>query len=174
MRVNGKAVLDLASIVGAVILFGAWAFQQTLLNRANEAMQSIHLAETGFETYQSNNTIFNALNAAAPPAASSEIRRFQAINYEYALTHLEKPLSAEEQAQLPAAPRPLDGDWNAPEAMSKLQQRIEAVQGALSRRKQEIAENSAWANKMFLILYAAGSLLILTVNIGKILLPSRE
>jgi hypothetical protein len=46
----------------------------------------------------------------------------------------------------------LDGDWNAPEAMSKLQQRIEAVQATLSRRKQEIAENSAWANKIFLIL----------------------
>ena len=71
-----------------MILFGAWAFQQTLLNRANEAMQNIDLAETRFETYQSNNTIFNALNAAAPPTASTEIRRFQTINYEYALTHL--------------------------------------------------------------------------------------
>src|SRR5215471_14426580 len=104
MRVSGKAILDLASIVGAVVLFGAWAFQQTLLNRANEAMQNIHTAETGFETYQSNNTIFNALNAASP-SASSEIRRFQMINYDFALRHLEKPLTDEEQAKLPVAPR---------------------------------------------------------------------
>jgi hypothetical protein len=174
MHVNGRAVLDFVSIVGAVILFGAWAFQQTSLNQANEATQNLHSAETSFETYQSNNTIFNALNAAAPPAASSEIRRFQIINYEYALTRLEKPLSAEEQAQLPAAPRPLDGDWNALEAMNNVQKRIEAIQAALSRRKQEIAENSASTNRTFLILYAAGSLLILAVNIGKILLPSSE
>src|SRR5260370_22112198 len=111
MRISGKAVLDLVSIVGTVTLFGAWTFQQTLLNRANEALQNIHSAETRFETYQSNNTVFNALTAAAPPTASSEIRRFQIINYEFALAHLEKPLTPEEHARLPAAPGLFDADW---------------------------------------------------------------
>jgi hypothetical protein len=170
MRINGKAILDLVSIVGALTLFGAWAFQQTLLNKANGALQSIHSAETSFETYQSNNTIFNALKVAAPPSASSEIERFQIINYEFALKHLENPLSPEEQARLPAAARPFDGDWNAEAAMSQTQRRIEAIQTALSHRTQEIAENSSWANQVFLALYAAGSLLILAVNFCKILL----
>ncbi len=167
MRINPKAILDLASVVGAVTLFGAWAFQQTLLNRANGALQNIHAAETGFETYQSNNTIFNALKVAAPPSASSEVERFQIINYEFALSHLEKPLSPEEQASLPAAARPFDGDWNAPAAMSQTQQRIEAIQAILSHRIQEITENSSWANQIFLALYAAGSLVVLTVNLSK-------
>jgi hypothetical protein len=170
MRISATAILDLASIVGAVTLFGAWTFQQTLLNRANGALQNIHAAETGFETYQFNNTVFNALKVAAPPSASSEIERFQIINYEFALKHLEKPLSAKEQASLPAAARPLDGDWNAEAAMSQTQRRIEAIQAALSHRTQEITENSSWANQIFLALYAAGSLVILTVNFCKMFL----
>src|SRR5260370_42608370 len=107
MRISGKAVLDLVSIVGTVTLFGAWTFQQTLLNRANEALQNIHSAETRFETYQSNNNVFNKLTAAAPPTASSEIRRFQIINYELALPHLKKRLSPNVQTRLPTLPTPL-------------------------------------------------------------------
>ena len=90
--------------------------------------------------------------------------------YEFALQHLEKPLTSEEQVTLPAAARPFDGDWNAEEAMSWTQRRVEAVQAALSHRTQEITENSSWANQVFLALYAAGSLVILTVNFSKMFL----
>jgi hypothetical protein len=173
MRISSKAVLDLVSIVGAVTLFGAWTFQQTLLNSANERLQGISSAEVRFETYQSNNALFNAI-AAAAPNAQAEVRRFQTINYELGLEHLAKPLSPQEKAHLPAAPRPYDGDWNFEAAMTKTQQRIEAIQASLGSRRQEVAENSSIANRVFFVLYAAGSLLILMVNIGKIFLPPQK
>jgi hypothetical protein len=174
MRISGKAVLDLVSIVGAVTLFGAWAYQKTLLNEANGRLRGIDSAELRFETYQSHNALFNALFAAAPTNAQSEIRRFQVLNYTMALDHLEKPLTPEEQARLPAAPRPFDGDWNVATAVPQMQKRIEAVQATLHDRKQEVAQNSATANRVFLIWYAAGSLLILTVSVCRIFPPPQK
>ena len=173
MRVSAKAVFDLVSIIGAVTLFGAWTFQQTLLNTANERLQAISSAEARFETYQSNNALFNAI-AAAAPNVQSEIRRFQTINYEQGLERLAKPLSPEEAARLPAAPRPYDGDWNFEAAMTMTQQRIEAIHASLRNRRQEVADSSSSANRVFFVLYAAGSLLILMVNIGKTFLPPQK
>jgi len=172
MRIRRNAVLDLASTFGAVALFGAWAFQQTLVSQAAEALQTIHSAEAGFETYQSNNGLFNALDAAVP-SATSEIRRFQTINYEFALRHLEMPLGPEERVQLPAA-RPFDGNWDADVAMRQTQERIEAIQSALGRRKQKITAQNVWVNRIFPAMYAAGSLLILSTSTCKMLLPSKE
>jgi hypothetical protein len=174
MRISGKAVLDLVSIVGAITLFGAWAYQQTLLNAANGRLQAITSAELRFETYQSHNALFNALFATAPANAQSEIRRFQVVNYAMALDHLEKPLTSEEQARLPAAPRPYDGDWNVATALPQMQKRIEAVQTTLHDRKQEVAASTAAANRVFLIWYAAGSLLILAVSVCRIFLPAQK
>jgi hypothetical protein len=172
MRINSKALLDLVSIVGAVALFGAWAFQQTLLSDANGRLQGVSSAEQHFETYQSHNALFNALVAMAPANAQPDIRRFQVVNYEMALSHLETPLSPQEQAGLPPAPRPYDGNWNFATAMPQMQKRIEAVQTTLQKRKQEVAESSAAANRIFLVWYGLGSLLILAVSIGRIFLPA--
>ena len=184
MRISVKAVLDLVSVVGAVTLFGAWAYQQTLLNEANGRLQAINSAELRFETYQSNNALFNALVATAPANAQSEkiqsekiqseIRRFQVINYSMALDHLETPLTAEEQARLPAAPRPYDGDWNVATALPQMQKRIEAVQATLRDRKQAVTASTATANRVFLVWYAAGSLLILAVSVCRIFLPQQK
>ena len=58
--------------------------------------------------------------------------------------------------------------------MTKTQRRIEAIQASLQSRRQEVAENSSIANRVFFVLYAAGSLLILVVNMGKIFLPPQR
>jgi hypothetical protein len=170
MHVRWKAILDIASTLGAITLFGAWVFQQTLVNKADAALQTIDSAEAKFETYQSNNALFNAL-CAVEPSATSEIRRFQTINYAFALGHLEEALSPEEQAQLPAAARPFDGDWNANKAISQTQARIDAIQPMLKRKKDDITARSLWVNETFLALYAVGSLFILATSICKTFLP---
>jgi hypothetical protein len=170
MQIRWKGVLDLGSISGAIILFGSWAFQQTLLNQANSALSAIHVAEAGFETYQSNNTLFNALNAAVP-AATSEIRRFQVVNYELALRHLEIPLSSEETARLPSVARPFDGNWDADTAMQQTQSRIDAIWKTLGERKTAISAHTSLENRIFIFMYAAGSLLILLTNACKTFLP---
>ena len=165
MRITGKAVLDLVSIVGAVTLFGAWAYQQTLLNEANGRLRGIDRPSSVRDVSVAQRPVQRRVRGGAGHA-QSEIRRFQVLNYTMALDHLKKPLTPEEQARLPAAPRPFDGDWNVATAVPQMQKRIEAVQTTLHDRKQEVAQNSATANRVFLIWYAAGSLLILAVGIA--------
>jgi len=42
------------------------------------------------------------------------------------------------------------------------------------KRKTEVANSSATANRIFLIWYGLGSLLILAVSIGRIFLPQQK
>ena len=58
--------------------------------------------------------------------------------------------------------------------MTKTQQRIDAIQAFLESRRQEVAENSSMANRVFFVLYAAVSLLILLVNLGKVFLTPQK
>src|SRR5689334_21038673 len=162
--VRWKAVPDLISVLGAVVLFGAWVFQQTLLNEANGTLQSIRAAETAFETYQSNNALFNAIVSGSAAGNGLEIRRFQVINYEYGLRHLEDVLDPAQRSRIPAPLSPLDGDWTPEKGMQRINERIGAVQGAVREKKDEIAARSARVNAIFLAAYAVGSLLILAAN----------
>ena len=55
------AFLKVVPVVGSIILFLAWVFQQTLLGDANSTLQKINSAQSVFQTYQSNNALFNAI-----------------------------------------------------------------------------------------------------------------
>jgi hypothetical protein len=166
MQIRSNAVLDFLTILGAVILFLAWAFQQTLLNNAKREVANITSVQAAFETYQSHNALFNAL-AAAVPNASSEILRFQTVNYNFAFDQLEKLLTSEERARLPPRAGPLDGDWNPVIAEQKTQSRIDAIWPKIDAKKLQINTRSAEENKMFLGLYFLGSLLALSTSAYK-------
>jgi hypothetical protein len=168
-----KAVLDLISVFGAMVLFGAWVFQQTLLNEANSALQTIRAAESVFQTYQSNNALFSAIASTAPTVVS-EVRRFQIINYEYGLGHLEELLDPEQRTHIPIPSRPLDSDWDADTAGQRLNERIRAIQSGVKQRKDEILARSSRTNWTFLAMYGAGSLLILTANVYKLFQSSND
>src|SRR4051794_16250563 len=128
-----KASFEFLSVLGAVVGFSAWAFQQTQLSAANDAIQSIRSAQTAFEAYQSNNGVFNALAVGADPARVSEIRRFQIISYEQGLSHLEALLDPADSADIPPAPRALDGDWDANAALQTENLRI----GGIPKRRRQ-------------------------------------
>ena len=54
-------IIKIIPLFGSVILFLAWVFQQTLLGNANSELQRIYSAQSVFQTYQSNNALFNAI-----------------------------------------------------------------------------------------------------------------
>jgi len=164
-----KASFEFLSVLGAVVGFSAWAFQQTQLSAANDAIQSIRSAQTAFEAYQSNNGVFNALAVGADPARVSEIRRFQIISYEQGLSHLEALLDPADSADIPPAPRALDGDWDANAALQTENLRIGGIQSALTRKKATISQQAEASSRIFLALYAVGSILVLAANAGKLL-----
>src|SRR5262249_13770868 len=85
------STLGLIASSGAVLLLASWAFQQTLLDQANGEMQAIANAEGVYQTYQSNNALFNAGNEVlvGNAAAAQQVRRVQVYNYELGLRPVE-------------------------------------------------------------------------------------
>jgi len=155
--------LKVLPIVGSIILFLAWVFQQTLLGNANSTLQRINTAQSVFQTYQSNNALFNAIleTTKGDSETVSKVRSMQIYNYDLGLRELEALLTDEEKTDLPKQPNPFSGTPDTATMMSILQTRIDMIQGKLETKKEAIAEQKSTYNKIFLILYVIGTLTIL-------------
>jgi hypothetical protein len=151
-------------VLGSIILFLSWTFQQTWLGEVNSTSQRISNAQSVFQTYQSNNALFNALAETVKNDSESieQIRRVQISNYELGLRELEALLEDEAKATIPSPPNPFSGTSDAATMMRITQERINTIQGKLAQKREEIARRKAALNTTFLLLYAIGSLTILT------------
>ena len=58
---NKRGVYDLISVFGAIVLFSAWIFQQTSVEKQRAVISNLDQAEREYRQYQSSNTLFNAL-----------------------------------------------------------------------------------------------------------------
>jgi hypothetical protein len=104
-----KTLTSSVTVLGSLILFLSWVFQQTLLEEANSTLQQIHTAETVYQTYQANNAMFNAILQTTDDEASiDQIRRFQVYNYELGLREMELLLDNEAKRSIPRACYELD------------------------------------------------------------------
>jgi hypothetical protein len=160
-------ILKTIPLFGSVILFLAWVFQQTLLGDANSELQRIYNAQSVFQTYQSNNALFNAILETVKNSTGSveRIRRVQIYNYELGLRELEALLDKEARTDIPRAPNPYSGTPDIETMMGTTQDRIEKIQGKLADKRNEITNRKATLNTMFLILYAVGSVIVLVGSI---------
>jgi hypothetical protein len=176
-----ESILKIVPVFGSVILFLAWALQQTMLEQANGTLERIYHAENVYQTYQSNNALFNAIIAGADKKSGAEyIRKVQIYNYELGLREMESVLDNDERKNIPSALNPFSGTPDA-ETMTRItQNRLEKIQGKLMDKKNKIIDRKAGLNMMFLTLYAAGSVIILggnilgTVNLSKSRLPTES
>jgi hypothetical protein len=161
-------MIKVIPIFGSVILFLAWVFQQTLLGDANSELQRIYSAHSAFQTYQSNNALFNAIQETVKNSTGSEeqVRRVALYNYELGLRELEGLLDKEARTDIPSAPNPYSGAPDIGTMMDITQDRLEKIQGKLAAKRDKIAHRKATLNAMFLMLYAVGSG---TILIGSIL-----
>jgi len=159
-----QVVIKLLPVLGSIILFLSWVFQQSLLGEANSTLQQISNAQGVFQTYQSNNAIINAIveTVKTDSQAVDTIRRVQVYNYELGLRELEAVLDAEARTGIPSAPNPFSGSPDAGTLMRIVQERINAIQGKVTEKREEIGERKAALNGVFLVLYAVGSLTVLT------------
>ena len=97
----------------------------------------------------------------------------QISNYDQGLRELESLLTEEEKADLPPQPNPFSGTPDTETMMSILQTRINTIQGRLEDRKAAIAERKSTYNKVFLALYALGTLTLLAGSTLNALASSR-
>jgi hypothetical protein len=112
------STLSLISVSGAVLLFASWAFQQTLLDQVNGEMQAISNAQSVYQTYQSNNALFNAVGETlgGDARAQQRVRQFQIYSYELGLRPMESLLDPEQRQDLPDPVNVYSGDFEFEQA----------------------------------------------------------
>jgi cell division protein FtsB len=170
-KLTRQVLIKIIPVIGSIVLFLAWVFQQTLLGEANNASQQIANAQSVFQTYQSNNALFNAIvqTIKSDSASIDQIRRVQIYNYELGLRELEALLDNEAKATIPSPPNPFSGTSDADAMMRVTQERINTIQGKLSKMREKIAGRKASLNIIFLVLYAIGSLTVLIGSVVAVL-----
>ncbi len=167
------STLSFVSVCGAVLLFVSWAFQQTLLDQANGEMQAISNAQGVYQTYQSNNALFNAVaeTLGGNAEAQRRLRQFQVYNYELGLRPMEHLLDRDQRAGLPGPVSPYSGDFQFEQAFKITQERLEKIQARLFEKQDWIRERKSRLKWIFLTLYGLGSLAVLLANSVKALRP---
>jgi hypothetical protein len=169
------STLSLISVSGAVLLFASWAFQQTLLDQANGEMQAISNAQSVYQTYQSNNALFNAVGETlgGDARAQQRVRQFQIYSYELGLRPMQSLLDPEQRQDLPGPVNVYSGDFEFERAFAITQDRLEKIQARLFEKKDRIQDRKTRLKWMFLTLYGLGSLAVLIANSVKALRPER-
>jgi hypothetical protein len=162
--IKRQVFIKIMPVLGSIILFSSWVFQQTLLDEANSTLQRISNAQSVFQTYQSNNALFNALTKTVENHGElvDYIRRVQIYNYELGLRELEALLDDEAKATIRSPARPFSGTSDPATRMHITQERINAIQGRLVQKREEVNGRKVVLNTTFLLLYAIGSVTILT------------
>ena len=175
-----QRIVRVVSALGAVLLFGAWLLQATLVDRANESLRSVDAAQGVYQTYQSNNALFNAVLASIADANASDynaypprgarpyarqnyetIRRLQVTNYELGLESMESALEESMRDPIPDA----DVSASAQEAIERTQTRLAAIQTALAEREESLVRHKDRVYQLFFGIYLIGSLAILGATV---------
>lgn len=174
--ISSTVFLKILPVLGSIILFLAWVFQQTLLGNANSALQRIYTAQSVFQTYQSNNSLFNAIleTSNSDSETISKVRSMQIYNYDLGLREMEGLLTGVEKVGIPEQPNPFSGTPDTETKMAILQERIDTIQGRLEAKKIAITLQKAVYNSVFLLLYVFGTMTVLLGTLLNALTSSRS
>jgi hypothetical protein len=163
-----KALGNVGPVLGGLILFASWVLQQSLLQQVTHDLETLAHAEAVYQTYQSNNAVFNALIELAPGNGRVDrMRRLQVYNYELGLREMDKALSLEERHDIPEAPQPYSGDRPLAELMTQTQSRLQRLQGHVQARRTSLSMRRAHLGTLFLAMYAFGTTLALAGSLAK-------
>ena len=164
---------QILTAVGALLLFLAWAAQQFLYEKWKGRLAEISEAHRTYETYQSNNALFNALIEVTPREKHSKVRELQQRNYRLGLQRLRESLSGEQEKQLDSKIEERTQHYRGqfpPEVfgsdLAAIQAELEIIQIEHNHEKESIAVQKATAQRIFWALYAIGSVAVI---IGQVL-----
>jgi peptidoglycan hydrolase CwlO-like protein len=161
-----KALIRIVPILGSLILFLSWVFQQTLFEEANSTLQRIQAAQTVYQTYQANNAMFNAIiETTDDKEAIEQIRRFQMYNYELGLRDMEMLLDDRAKRNIPKAPDAYDASRSVEDMMTVVQERLTTIQEKLATKEEKIVRRKSALNRVFLAGYAVGSATLLVGSV---------
>jgi hypothetical protein len=156
-----RALYDLISVFGAIVLFSAWIFQQTSVEKIRSLISNLDQGEAQYRQYQSNNALFNTIietQKENEPVVQG-IRRLQTYNYGLGLEKLSEVTGVE----------PVIGYDISIDAMQK---HLERVQALAKTMRQDAQQRKSRADSIFLIVYGAGPLLALLGSVMKLTTPA--
>jgi hypothetical protein len=159
---NRKSAYDLLSVVGAIILFFSWIFQQSIVEKTNRKLANLTAAEDLYIIYQSHNAVFNSIIATEEKneEVTRNIRRYQTYNYLLGLRRL-----AEESGT------PIQVGYDIP--LETTQSYLETVQKNAQAIRKDAEAQKATFGLIFNCGYGLGSLLVLLGSILKLRLPDK-
>src|SRR5262245_46543107 len=85
---------EILPVLGTVGLLGLWLYQQTGMDARASELRRMSAAWAVYQTYQSNNALFNAINEIVKqnPEDANRVRAMQVYNYELGLYSIEAAL----------------------------------------------------------------------------------
>ena len=146
---------ELFPVLGTIGLLGLWLYQQTGIESRSNEMRRLSGARGVYQTYQSHNAVFNAINEVLGDnqKASRQLRVFQTYNYELGLGAIEESLPEADREGIPAAPNAYDTAQQVETKMAATQKRLEHLQTKLADREQIVRQASEAAKKRYLWAY---------------------
>jgi hypothetical protein len=158
---NKRGVYDLLSVFGAIVLFSAWIFQQTSVEKQKSVISRLDQAEGEYRQYQSSNALFNAIieTQKGNDQVIAGVRRFQTYNYGLGLVTLSEATGV----------TPLVGYDISIDAMQK---HLEKVQGLADAMRHVAQQHKDRDDVIFLAVYCTGSVLALLGSVMKLTAPA--
>ena len=132
---------EILPVIGTVGLLGLWLYQQKQIDKYANELRKINLSRNVYQTYQSNNAIFDALEAMSSKnkETSDKIRSLQIYNYETGLSEIENTLNRSEKRGLPPSKVEFFETKNGiEEAFKATQKRLEVLQTRLNQKEKKI------------------------------------
>jgi hypothetical protein len=159
---------ELLTVVSPIGVLGLWLYQQTEVERNASELRRIESARSVYQTYQSNNALFNATNEilGQNESASERLRSYQVYNYELGLAALEHVLSPAEKEGIPGATDAY-GSGTFRSKMEHVQTRLELLQTRLNEKEEAIRRAAGAAQNTYFWIFVALSCLAILGAVGK-------
>jgi hypothetical protein len=156
-----RSVYDLIAVFGAIVLFSAWVFQQTSVEKQRSLIAKLDQADAQYQQYQSSNAIFNALieTQEGKDPVIHVIRRDQTYNYGLGLVKMSEVTGI----------TPLVGYDISMDAMQKHLERVQAIASAMRQGAQRSKDRD---DRIFFVVYGIGSMLALLGSVLKLTAPA--
>ena len=159
---------ELLTVVAPIGVLGLWLYQQIEVEQNASELRRIASARSVYQTYQSNNALFNATNEilGQNERASERLRNYQIYNYELGLAALEQVLSPDEKEGIPERTDALGG-FPFQTKMKNVQTRLELLQTRLNEKEAAIRQAAGAAQKTYFWIFVALACLSIFGAVGK-------
>lgn len=156
------------SLMGGLLLFFSWLAQQFLYDKWKSRLDKIAGARSAFQTYQSNNALFNAISQLTPVKDQPQLRNLQIGNYRFGLEEIRAAFSEERLRNLKKKiQKRVEHYQKQSGEFAEIQGELEVIQSELAAETKEIERAKVKAQRILWGLYVVGTVILLVGELIK-------